>query len=82
MPSKTKTNGVKIGFFSRIDFGSEGFRLGLIKLAVEKFVEEKVNFVVLGGGLVLEKALKMELKNRLYGVKGEDRDEITYAFYK
>ncbi len=83
-----KSAGVKIGFFSRIDYGSKGFRSGLLQCAAKVFVEEGVHFVVLAGGLVNERVLKEELRARLKGCKAEDgvsaadkRADIERHFY-
>ncbi len=48
---------VRIGLLSRIDFGSDGFRQGLLQLAAERFAAEDVAFVVLAGGLVSGKSV-------------------------
>ncbi len=50
-----------VGFLSRIDFGSLGFRRGLLELAFEVFRQEKVRFVVLAGGLISYPALRPQL---------------------
>ncbi|MBI2676829.1 MAG: hypothetical protein HYX21_02705 [Candidatus Yanofskybacteria bacterium] len=49
--------GAKIGFASRVDYGSSGFRSGLVRAGFEIFVKEQVNFIVMPGGLVAKKAL-------------------------
>ena len=58
--SKNRKN-VRIGFMSRIDYGSSGFRKGLIVLATETFKKGKDNFVILAGGLVSYRALKSQI---------------------
>ncbi|KKR45172.1 MAG: hypothetical protein UT82_C0034G0003 [Parcubacteria group bacterium GW2011_GWB1_40_14] len=47
-----------VGFISRIDFGSPGYRRGLLELAFDVFRKEKVKFIVLVTGLVSTPALK------------------------
>ena len=42
----------RIGMMSRIDFGSDGFRLGYVELAKGDFQKEDVHFVILAGGLI------------------------------
>jgi hypothetical protein len=42
----------RIGFISRVDYPSVGFRAGLLELARQRFVEDDVHFVVLAGGLI------------------------------
>ena len=76
-----KGAGVKIGFFSRIDYGSKGFRFGLLQHAVKVFVEEGVNFAVLVGGLVNERVLKEKLRERLKGCKADERAGLERNFY-
>ncbi len=75
---------VRIGLMSRIDFGSDGFRQGLLELAAETFKTEDVAFVVLAGGLVsgrvvAEKtsALKKRLKELQRQIKAKDK-ELQY----
>lgn len=41
-----------VGFLSRIDYLSPGFRTGLLKVAFKVFQEERVHFIVLSGGLI------------------------------
>ena len=48
---------VRFGLMSRIDFGSDGFRQGLLELAAEIFKADDVAFVILAGGLVSGKAV-------------------------
>lgn len=48
---KVHHQNVRVGFISRIDFGSPGYRKGLLDLAFETFAREKVSFIVLAGGL-------------------------------
>lgn len=43
---------VRIGLISRIDYGRDGFRVGLLELAREIFAYENVHFVILAGGLI------------------------------
>ncbi len=56
MSDKTNKT-VRIGFLSRIDYGSDGFRQGLLELAAETFKNDNVAFVVLAGGLVSGRAV-------------------------
>ena len=80
MDKRAPERGVKIGAFSRIDWGSDGFRAGLLQLMKEKFEAEGVHFVVLAGGLVSGKALKFELKEYLWGAKPADKGWMTEDF--
>lgn len=50
-----------VGFLSRLDWGSPGFRKGLVDLAFQQFEREKVRFLVLAGGLVSFPHLKKQL---------------------
>ena len=62
MSDTTTNTSVRIGFMSRIDFGSDGFRQGLLELAAETFKAEDCHFVVLAGGLVSGRAVAEKLK--------------------
>lgn len=59
---KGKIESLRIGLVSRIDYGSDGFRQGLLELAAEIFRKENVHFVVLAGGLVSGRAVIKKLK--------------------
>ncbi len=63
----------KIGLISRIDYGSEGFRAGLIRLAFEQAAQRGFRFSVLVGGLVHKKSLEEELKRQLGELKERQR---------
>ncbi|MEK9183461.1 MAG: hypothetical protein AAB890_00080, partial [Patescibacteria group bacterium] len=76
-----KSAGVKIGCFSRIDYGSEGFRSGLLQYAANIFAENGVDFIVLAGGLVNERALKEKLRVLLKGLKVDERADAEKQFY-
>ena len=53
VPTKHERDDVcRIGMMSRIDYGSDGFRLGYVELAKTDFQKEDVHFVILAGGLV------------------------------
>ncbi|OGC38266.1 hypothetical protein A2V54_02140 [candidate division WWE3 bacterium RBG_19FT_COMBO_53_11] len=58
-PSQSET----IGLMSRLDWGSPGFRQGLIELAFQHFEKEGVRFVILAGGLVSYPHLKRQTGN-------------------
>ena len=60
---KTLDGGVRIGAFSRIDWGSDGFRLYLLNETARIFNEKEggVHFVVLAGGLI-SKTLNKDYK--------------------
>jgi len=53
-PSQSET----IGLMSRLDWGSPGFRQGLVDLAFQHFEKEGVRFAILAGGLVSYPHLK------------------------
>lgn len=50
-----------VGFISRIDWGSPGFRQGLLNLAFKRLEQEKVRFIILAGGLVSFPYLRKDL---------------------
>lgn len=55
---------VKIGMLSRVDYGSPGFRKGLLDLAYQCFREAGVHFVILAGGLFAGRALKQQMPKK------------------
>lgn len=57
-------NPVKIGMLSRVDYGSPGFRKGLLDLAYKRFREAGVHFVILAGGLFAGRALKQQMPKK------------------
>lgn len=58
----TRGRSVRIGLMSRIDYGSDGFRQGLLELAAETFRKEDVSLVILAGGLVSGRAVTKKAK--------------------
>jgi len=75
---------VRIGLMSRIDFGSDGYRQGLLELAAETFKNEDVAFVILAGGLVSGRAvadklklLKQQLRELTRQIKSKEK-ELQY----
>lgn len=77
-----KSKPLKVGCMSRLDYGSEDYRIGLWHLAAEVFTAEQVDFIVLVGGLAAEKPLKMELKAILKGAEKDKREGLKEAFLK
>ncbi|HEY4475840.1 MAG TPA: hypothetical protein VJB92_03940 [Candidatus Paceibacterota bacterium] len=71
---------IKVGFMSRLDYGSSDYRIGLWHLAAEVFAKEKVNYVSLLGGLVDGAALEKTLAVFLQGIKKEERETARFAF--
>jgi len=70
----------KVGLFSRIDYGSSGFRKALVNIAFEVFSKwEKTNFNVLVGGLVSHKSLSEKVKGFIKA--GIRRDKISKKNY-
>lgn len=69
--------GAKIGFVSRIEYGSEGFRQSLVDAGFQKFREEGTHFNVLGGGLIhkaaITKQLKEWVKTKLTAIPARER---------
>ena len=65
---------VKVGLMSGLNYGSEGCRVGLWRLAGKIFEEEKTNFVVLAGGLVDYRELNVQLKEALRGARGDEAE--------
>ncbi|MBI3572463.1 helix-turn-helix transcriptional regulator [Candidatus Kaiserbacteria bacterium] len=71
---------VSIGLMSGLNYGSQGCREGLWRLAATTFAEEGVDFVVLAGGLVDSRSLLEQLKLAHVGVKRKHREEATDDF--
>ncbi|MDP2676748.1 MAG: hypothetical protein Q8O83_03630 [bacterium] len=51
-----------IGYCSRIDYGSDGYRDALVKRGMQEFQRKNTVFNILVGGLVDKRALKAQLK--------------------
>lgn len=68
--------GAKIGFFSRIDYGSKGFRRAVLNAGYDEFRKEKVHFLVLAGGLISEKAISREMRMHTKNFIEEEREKI------
>ena len=67
--------GAKIGFFSRIDYGSKGFRRAVLNAGYDEFRKEKVHFLVLAGGLISEKAISREMRMHTKNFIEEEREK-------
>lgn len=73
---------MQIGFISRVDFGSGGFRQGLLELAYQRFKDIGVETIILAGGLVsgshlkTERPKKIEDREYFYQSKAEELAEI------
>ncbi len=68
--------GAKIGFISRIDFGSKGFRQSVVNAGFEIFRKEGTHFNVLVGGLIAEKAVWREMRDYVKNAVGSERENI------
>ena len=73
---------ISVGLMSGLNYGSEGCREGLWRLAAETFSTEGVNFVILVGGLVDSRSLLEQLKEAHVGVKHADREDVTVDFIR
>ncbi len=73
---------ISVGLMSGLNYGSEGCREGLWRLAAETFSKEGVNFAILVGGLVDSRSLLEQLKRAHVGVKHSLRDEVTQDFIR
>lgn len=78
----SKKYAVSIGLLSGLNYGSEGCREGLWRLSSTILGKEKVDFVMLVGGLVDSKSLLEKLKGRMFGVKAAEHEEVTNEFIK
>ncbi len=67
----------RVGLFSRIDYGSPGFRKGLIEALFVRFMENDVRFAVLAGGLVSRSDLLAELNREVNVTKTSEHDRVT-----
>ena len=68
--------GAKIGFVSRIDFGSKGFRQSVVSAGFDIFRKEGTHFNVLPGGLIAEKAVWRKMRSYVKDVIETERDKI------
>ncbi len=68
-----KRKPVRVGIISRLDYFSEGYREGLVKIALTDIFEEKegTDFNVLLGGLISKNALKDCVKKEIARRKSE-----------
>lgn len=73
---------VAIGLLSGLNYGSEGCREGLWRLAAKILEKEEVNFVMLVGGLVDAKSLSMRLKEATKDVEAVAREKAKTRFVK
>ncbi|TSC63004.1 MAG: hypothetical protein G01um101448_144 [Parcubacteria group bacterium Gr01-1014_48] len=73
---KSSTQSQRVGFFSRIDYGSPGFRKGLLKALFQRFSEDCIHFAVLVGGLVARTELLDELGVQIERAKQEERTRV------
>ena len=67
---------VRVGLISRIDLGSPGYREGLLDLAFKDFAREKVDFIILAGGLVSYKHLKGQLTKKALKKERTTKEEL------
>lgn len=71
----------KIGLISRLDYGSPGFRLGLLRLAAQMIEKEGCHFVVLAGGLTSVSAMNADIKAGLKRfVKRDEKNKFRDDF--
>lgn len=68
--------GAKIGFISRIDFGSKGFRQSVVNAGFECLRKDGTHFNVLAGGLISEKDIRREMRDYIKDMIDTERDEI------
>lgn len=67
---------LKIGFMSLLNFGSYGYREGLWHLAADVFTKANVDFVILLGGLIANKALKKRINHKIAGLKRDEKSKV------
>ena len=53
---------VIVGLCSRIDYGGDGYRSGLLEIGFKIFAENDSKFVIIAGGLVAGRALEVQAK--------------------
>lgn len=71
--SNAALNPVRIGFISRIDFGSDGYRQWLVERAAQTFQVHNAAFVVLLGGLIAGRAVVTKSKKLARELRAADR---------
>lgn len=70
---KTNQQSHKVGLWSRLDYGSSGFRRGIIDSVFEIFRREQTGFNILVGGLVSEKDILIRIKEYVANNLMKDR---------
>ena len=68
--------GAKIGFVSRIDFGSKGFRQSVVNAGFDIFKKEGTHFNVLGAGIISEKDIRRQMREYVKELIDSERDGI------
>jgi len=63
--SKEKNDTDVVGIISRLDWGRNGFRLGLVERVFEDFAEKGVDFIIIAGGIISWPALRNKMKEEL-----------------
>ncbi len=71
--------GAREGRFSRIDYLSDGFRHGVVRIICGLFAQEGVNFIVLNGGLIDKNAFKAKIKERVAEAKVHFKEQRAEA---
>lgn len=66
---------VRVGLFSRIDYGGDGYRRGLIEQGFKIVEAEQTHFNVLIGGLVHNAGIKERIKEEIAKEKDKPKDE-------
>jgi len=66
-----------VGFISRVDWGSPGFRKGLLELAFQRLEKEQVRFIIWGGGLISFPHLRGEMNATNLRMVARDHDLYT-----
>ncbi|MDZ4286003.1 MAG: hypothetical protein U1A23_03685, partial [Candidatus Sungbacteria bacterium] len=64
-PNALARPGTRVAYFSRLDAESEGFRVGLIRLATMIMAKEGCHFPVIAGGIISKEWLQQEIKRRM-----------------
>ena len=60
--SNTENQSVVVALCSRLDYGGEGYRSGLLEAGFKIFSEQDSKFVIIAGGLVAGRALEEQCK--------------------
>lgn len=75
--ARISAHNVRVGLMSRIDYGSPGYREGLVQTAHRIFAAEDTHWDELLGGLVSGAHLKVRMKQAVQDARGRAQKEVA-----